>query len=72
MIQKTVKKITKSPKALGKNIAIEYPKENEILTHHIYTIKLQSSENKNVEVSIDNGPWVKCRYDDNCWWFDWG
>ncbi len=59
-----------------KILTIDYPKENEVITSLHYAIRITSSENSNVEISINNGPWNPCRYSHDgsgnwYWWFDW-
>ncbi|OGS20700.1 MAG: hypothetical protein A2252_04840 [Elusimicrobia bacterium RIFOXYA2_FULL_39_19] len=56
-------------------IVIDYPQDNEIIHHPHYTIRLGASENwsspNRVEISIDGGEWVQCRYSDGFFWYDW-
>jgi|YelNatPaOPRAMG01_1025707.scaffolds.fasta_scaffold551171_1 hypothetical protein len=72
MVQKQIKKEKRTINKPNRYIVIDYPKENEVITYPWYTIRIGCSENKNVEVSIDNGPWEKCRFAEGYWWFDWG
>ncbi|MFN3966695.1 MAG: hypothetical protein ACK4JE_03235 [Endomicrobiia bacterium] len=73
-----VKKVSKKGNPLFKKkiLTIDFPKENEIITSPHYTVRITSSENSLVELSINNGPWKPCRYDHDgsgnyYWWFDW-
>lgn len=74
--QTTKKAQKKSQRKSTKYVVIDYPKENEVITHPNYTIRIDSSDNSIVEVSIDGGGWQSCRYADDgsgafYWWFDW-
>ena len=52
-------------------VVIDYPQENEVITHPSYAIRIGASGNGVVEVSIDGGEWNYCRYALGFWWFDW-
>lgn len=52
-------------------VVIDYPKHMETITSRHYTIRIGTSEAKNVEVSIDNGPWQSARHSVGYWWYDW-
>lgn len=55
----------------GQSAVIYHPKENEIITHPHYTIKIGINGRGHAEVSIDGGPWRRCRHSEGFWWFDW-
>lgn len=52
-------------------VSIDFPVENEEIFPGHYAIRLFSPENKPMEISIDNGPWVACRAANGYFWFDW-
>ena len=52
-------------------VVIDYPVENELITHPSYAIRVGTSGNGVVEMSIDGGEWTYCRYALGFWWFDW-
>ncbi|MGA2090441.1 MAG: hypothetical protein ABSH12_03140 [Endomicrobiales bacterium] len=53
-------------------VIIDYPTESETISGLHYAIRIGSSANGLVELSINNGPWESCRYADGYWWYDWG
>ena len=52
-------------------VVVDHPKENETIGHPYYTIRIGTSGNGNVQVSIDGGDWNHCRHSEGFWWFDW-
>ncbi len=53
-------------------IVIDYPKNNEIITHKLhYAIRIGTPNIGSVEISIDEGEFQKCRYSSGYWWYDW-
>lgn len=52
-------------------VAIDHPKEGEIITFPNYTIRIGATEGNTVEVSIDAGNWKTCRPAEGYWWYDW-
>lgn len=53
-------------------LVVDFPRRKEMLTSREYTIRLATTEGvSDVEVSIDGGPWRRCRPAVGFWWFDW-
>lgn len=52
-------------------IWIDHPQERERLLGPVYVIRLGVGGAQNVEISIDKGPWVPCRFTSGYWWYDW-
>lgn len=51
---------------------IDYPSPGETVTSPTYTFRIGSSEPlTEAEVSIDRGPWQRCRHACGQWWYDW-
>lgn len=78
ILEEKSKKIKKSvsTKSSKKNskyfIVIDYPKNNEVITHKThYAIRIGTLNAGNVEISIDNSEFQKCRYSSGYWWYDW-
>jgi len=74
VVKKSSKKVSSGFKK--KILTIDFPKENEVITSPHYAVRITSSENSLVELSVNNGPWKPCRYDHDgsgswYWWFDW-
>lgn len=52
--------------------ALDYPRKNEKITSKHYTFRISvPGPAKNVEVSINQGPWQACRNSVGYWWYDW-
>ncbi|MDI6641089.1 MAG: hypothetical protein QME68_02100 [Elusimicrobiota bacterium] len=75
-IRKTKNKVVS--RKTTRYVVIDYPQENEVISHPDYAIRISASDTSDtiVEVSIDGGDWRKCRYADDgsgafYWWFDW-
>jgi len=52
--------------------ALDYPRRNEKITSKHYTFRISvSGPAKNVELSINQGPWLSCRNSVGYWWCDW-
>lgn len=52
-------------------VIIDYPQNNEVIKHPDYAIRIGASENVNVELSLNGGEWLSCRFADGFWWYDW-
>lgn len=53
-------------------ITIDYPKNGEVITYKAhYAIRVGTPNQGIVEISIDNSPFVQCRYSVGYWWYDW-
>ena len=50
-------------------IAVEYPREGELITSSRYTFHIDGSAR--VEIAIDGDDWRPCRRSDGYWCFDW-
>ena len=53
-------------------VLIDHPKENEVITHPQYSIRISASKATTVEISIEGGGWQPCYYSNGYWWFNWG
>lgn len=60
---------------LKKTVSIDYPKRNELVSSPSYSIRVSApadpAAGDRVEVSIDDAPFVPCRYAAGHWWYDW-
>lgn len=52
-------------------LTIHYPKPEETISSPEYTFRVMTRLPGPVEISIDKGPWVRCRPAVGYWWFDW-
>ena len=51
---------------------IDYPPADETITAPTYTFRISSTEALiEAEISIDRGPWQRCRHACGLWWYDW-
>ena len=51
---------------------IEYPLNDETIVSSQYTFRVAAPAGVDgVDVSIDQGPWLACRNEVGCWWYDW-
>lgn len=51
---------------------IDYPAQDEKIDSREYSLRISASEaGMNVDVSIDQGPWLPCRKASGHWWYDW-
>jgi len=67
----TRKKTNTKENKTNEYIVIDYPRHLETITSRHYTIRIGASDCRNVEVSIDGGPWQSARYSVGYWWYDW-
>lgn len=52
--------------------SIDQPQEDERVTAPSYTFRIKAPLNaERVDVSLDGGPWQRCRYASGYWWHDW-
>jgi hypothetical protein len=60
--------------AVKKKISIDFPKQHERIASASYTFRLGAAlgEGERVLVSVDDGPFLPCRFAEGYWWFDWG
>ncbi|MDD5656928.1 MAG: hypothetical protein PHF00_06695 [Elusimicrobia bacterium] len=53
-------------------LTIDYPQEGDILDGYAYTFRVTAPLDAcPVEVSLDRGPWLACRFAAGHWWYDW-
>lgn len=53
-------------------ITIDYPRDEEIISYREhYAIRVGTPNNGIVQISIDGGEFVQCRYAAGYWWYDW-
>jgi|GEM_PF-949477 hypothetical protein len=52
-------------------IWIDYPQEGETLFGSNYVIRLGVGGADSVDISIDRGSWLPCRFAAGYWWHDW-
>jgi hypothetical protein len=70
--KKVIRPSKKTEKKSKYIVVIDYPKNNEVITHkQHYAIRIGTPNQGIVEVSIDNGEFQKCRFSSGYWWYDW-
>lgn len=52
-------------------LQLDYPGEGEMIVAGHYAIRISAGAGSDVEISIENGDWMSCRYAVGHWWFDW-
>jgi hypothetical protein len=53
-------------------LEIDYPSSGETVVSPTYTFRISSTEPLiEAEISIDRGPWQRCRHACSLWWYDW-
>lgn len=52
-------------------VVLNYPTRNEVVRSPHYAFRVEADVDGRVELSIDEGPWQKCRPSVGYWWFDW-
>jgi len=53
-------------------IEIDYPASGETVSAPSYTFRLGCTEPLiEAEISVDRGPWERCRHACGFWWYDW-
>ena len=56
----------------GGRVALDYPQPGEKITAGRYTFRAGAvGEIERVEISVNQGPWLPCRYSVGYWWHDW-
>jgi len=56
----------------GNGAALDYPQEGETIVSPQYTFRVGAAgEPERVEISLNQGPWLPCRYAVGYWWYDW-
>jgi hypothetical protein len=53
------------------DIAIDFPREEELVNPGHYAIRISGVPNAEVQISINNGEWQGCRASIGHYWFDW-
>lgn len=54
-----------------RTVKIDFPQAGEVVTSPSYTLRVDADGAAAVEVSLDGGPLLPCRYASGYWWFDW-
>lgn len=63
----------KKPSASRAAPSVDFPREGEELSAAGYAFRIGCpGEAREVEVSIDAGPWLPCRFSVGYWWHDFG
>lgn len=52
-----------------KQITIDYPKSNELVSPDHYAVRISTAPCEQVEISIDGGTWWPCTNSSGFWWF---
>jgi len=50
---------------------IDYPREGDTISSGHYAIRLSANAPQGLEISMNDGPWQKCRHAVGHFWFDW-
>lgn len=51
---------------------IDFPAQDETICSREYSLRISAPESSgNVDVSINQGPWLPCRKAAGHWWYDW-
>jgi hypothetical protein len=52
-------------------VTVDYPQEGEVVSSPNYSIRISAPQDaKNVELCINQSPWLPCRQAGGYWWFD--
>lgn len=55
-----------------RRLSVDYPRQGETIARPRYTLRVSAPEHAtNVEVALDQGPWLPCRRAEGYWWYDW-
>ncbi len=53
-------------------VVIDYPQKDEEIVSPSYTFRVGAAGDvERVEISVNKGPWLPCRYAAGYWWYDW-
>jgi len=52
-------------------VQVDFPQENELISHPDYSVRIKAGKASFVEVSIDGGEWLPCYNAAGYWWHDW-
>ena len=53
-------------------LEVDYPASGETIASPTYTLRVGSTEPMaEAEISVDRGPWQRCRHACGFWWYDW-
>lgn len=55
----------------AQDVRIDYPGAGETVAGPEYAVRICAAGAEQVEVSIDHGRWMPCRFAAGFWWFDW-
>jgi hypothetical protein len=53
------------------DVAIDYPKEEELVLSGHYAVRISATPEAQVEISFNDGEWNGCRTSLGYYWFDW-
>ena len=53
------------------SLAIDYPKERDVVLPGHYAVRVSGGAGSLPEVSINGGEWKACRFAEGFHWFDW-
>ena len=68
---KTLEKLVLKPEQPELRPTIDYPRQDEKISPHHYSVRVTVSEKADqVDVSINQGPWQPCRCSSGYWWHD--
>jgi hypothetical protein len=70
IVKTTVKPAGKAP-TLDVRPTLDYPKQAERIAQGHYGMRVTSPDADEVDVSINQGPWLSCRASVGHWWYDW-
>lgn len=69
---KKAQKLILKPERPELRPVLDYPLQDEKITSRHYSIRVTAADPADqVDVSIDQGPWLQCRKSHGHWWFDW-
>ncbi len=54
-----------------KPLEIDFPLAGEIVTAPYYTFRIAAYGSARIDISIDGGDWLPCRFWIGYWWHDW-
>jgi len=61
-----------APPSVGGRVTLDYPQQGEKITTPGYSLRAGTvGDVEKVEISLNQGPWLACRYSVGYWWYDW-
>jgi hypothetical protein len=61
----------KSKPTSSPTLTIDFPQEGEKVQEGAYAVRISAPEDSVVEISINSGDWLACRFAAGYWWYDW-